>query len=109
LFVLLAGLRGFLPRSGIGVVMATIETRRTVDGQESYRVKVRLKDYPVQYASFRRLTDAHRWVQSTESAIREGRHFKTSEATYSTWLPSERLLQVETSRIASSSNSAKAV
>jgi hypothetical protein len=53
----LLGFRGFLPRSGIGVVMATIETRRAVDGQESYRVKVRLKGYPVQYASFRRLSD----------------------------------------------------
>lgn len=46
----------------------------------SYRVRVRLKGFPLQTATFQRLSDAKRWVQSTESAIREGRHFKTSEA-----------------------------
>ena len=60
--------------------MATIEKRTTLDNQISYRVKVRLKGYPMQSATFDRLTDAKRWVQDTESAIREGRHFKTSEA-----------------------------
>ena len=34
----------------------------------------------MQSATFKRLTDARKWVQQTESAIREGRHFKTSEA-----------------------------
>ena len=29
-------------------------------------------------ATFERLTDARKWVQHTESAIREGRHFKTA-------------------------------
>jgi integrase len=60
--------------------MATIEKRTTLDNQISYRVKVRLKGYPTQTATFERLTDAKKWVQSTEAAIREGRHFKTSEA-----------------------------
>ena len=60
--------------------MATIEKRETQDGKTSYRVKVRLKGYPVQTATFTRLTDAKKWVQDTESAIREGRHFKTTEA-----------------------------
>jgi integrase len=60
--------------------MATIEKRITDNGETSYRVKIRLKGYPVQTATFKRLTDARKWTQDTESAIREGRHFKTSEA-----------------------------
>lgn len=60
--------------------MASIEVRNTCKNQKSYRVKVRLKGYPSQSATFRRLTDARRWAQSTESAIRESRYFKNSEA-----------------------------
>ena len=60
--------------------MANIEKRTTSDGATSYRVKVRLKGYPTQSATFERLTDAKKWASSTESAIKEGRHFKTSEA-----------------------------
>src|SRR5580704_14694095 len=60
--------------------MANIEKRTTKDGQTTYRVKIRLKGYPVQSATFERLTDARKWVQQTETAIREGRHFKTTEA-----------------------------
>ncbi len=59
--------------------MATIE-KRTTNSAISYRAKVRLKGYPTQSATFVRLTDAKKWVQDTESAIREGRHFKTSES-----------------------------
>jgi hypothetical protein len=60
--------------------MASIEKRMTDTGTNSYRVKVRLKGYPPQTATFDRLTDAKKWAASTESAIREGRHFKTAEA-----------------------------
>ena len=60
--------------------MASIERRTSKEGTNSYRVKVRLKGYPVQTASFERRTDARKWSQHTEAAIREGRHFKTSEA-----------------------------
>ena len=60
--------------------MATIEKRTSLDGTTSYRAKVRLKGYPAQNATFSRLTDAKKWVQDTESAIREGRHFKTNAA-----------------------------
>lgn len=60
--------------------MANIEKRTTQDNQINYRVKVRLKGYPVQSATFERLTDARKWAQQTEAAIREGRHFKTNEA-----------------------------
>lgn len=60
--------------------MATIEKREPKDGKATYRVKVRLKGYPTQSATFERLTDAKKWAQHTEAAIREGRHFKTAEA-----------------------------
>ena len=60
--------------------MAAIETRRNDDGTQSYRAKIRLKGHPPESATFERLTDARRWVQSTEAAMREGRHFKTAEA-----------------------------
>jgi integrase len=60
--------------------MANIEKRTTQNGSIAYRVKVRLKGVPVQSATFERLTDARKWAQHTESAIREGRHFKTIEA-----------------------------
>ncbi|HAT6936320.1 TPA: tyrosine-type recombinase/integrase [Legionella pneumophila] len=60
--------------------MATIEQRMTKEGKCTYRVKVRLKGFPTQQATFDRKTDARRWAQQTETAIREGRHFKTTEA-----------------------------
>jgi hypothetical protein len=60
--------------------MATIQKRYSADGIPSYRVQIRLKGNPIQTATFKRITDANKWVQDTESAIRSGRHFKTSEA-----------------------------
>ncbi|MFL0797506.1 MAG: site-specific integrase [Cellvibrionaceae bacterium] len=60
--------------------MATIRERRTNNGEIRYQAQVRLKGFPMQTATFNRKTDAKRWVQQTESAIREGRHFKTTEA-----------------------------
>lgn len=55
--------------------MAVIEARG-----RGFRARVRIKGFPPQSAAFDRLTDARRWAQQTEAAIREGRHFKTSEA-----------------------------
>ncbi|MDP3876034.1 MAG: site-specific integrase [Methylobacter sp.] len=60
--------------------MATITERTAKDGTAHYRAEVRLKGYPAQRATFKRKTDAKKWIQDTESAIREGRHFKTAEA-----------------------------
>lgn len=60
--------------------MASINKHISNDGKTTYRVRVRLKGYPIQTASFGRLTDAKKWAQHTEAAIREGRHFKTAEA-----------------------------
>ena len=60
--------------------MATIQKRISKDGKLSYRAMVRLRGYPAQYATFARKTDAKDWAKQTESAIKEGRHFKTREA-----------------------------
>ena len=60
--------------------MANIQERVSKDGKTTYRVQVRLKGYPTQTASFQRKTDARRWAQQVETAIREGRHFKTAES-----------------------------
>ncbi len=60
--------------------MASINKHTTDNGKTTYRVRIRLKGYPVQTATFERLTDAKKWAQHTEAAIREGRHFKTAEA-----------------------------
>ncbi len=56
--------------------------RETVrkDGKRSYHAEVRLKGHPPQRGSFRTLTLAKKWIQDTESAIRDGRHAKTVEA-----------------------------
>lgn len=60
--------------------MASIEKRTGREGKTVYRVRVRLKGYPIQTATFERKTDAKRWAQQTESAILEGRHFNAVEA-----------------------------
>lgn len=60
--------------------MAVIQERPSKDGTIRYTAIVRLKGYPTQTATFKRKTDAKKWVQDTESAIRDGRHFKTVEA-----------------------------
>lgn len=63
-----------------GNTMASIKERKDKEGKTHFHVQVRIKGHPPQYASFKRETDAKRWIQNTESAIREGRHFKTTEA-----------------------------
>jgi integrase len=63
-----------------GTLVALIETRTSPSGVISYRVRVRLKGQPEATGTFKRLTDARRWEQDTESAIRAGRYFATAEA-----------------------------
>ena len=60
--------------------MATITKRLTAEGKPYYTAQIRLKGFPAQTATFPRITDAKKWVVVTEAAIKEGRHFKTSEA-----------------------------
>jgi integrase len=65
----------------LGVIrMPTIERRAIGDGTTSYRVRVRLKGAPTASATFARKTDATKWAQSTEAAIREGRYFRSAAA-----------------------------
>jgi integrase len=59
--------------------MANIQEIVGVTGTK-YRVLIRLKGFPAQSATFARKTDAKKWAQDTESAIRDGRYFKTAEA-----------------------------
>jgi len=58
------------------VKMASIKEHKDKDGKTRFQVQIRIKGTPPQYASFKRKTDAERWIQQTESAIREGRHLK---------------------------------
>jgi integrase len=60
--------------------VANIERRVSKDGAVSFRAKVRLKGATPVSATFERKTDAARWSQQTEAAIREGRYFKNAEA-----------------------------
>lgn len=60
--------------------MASIRKRTTKTGEVYYTVQIRLKGYPPQNESFNRLTDARKWAQLTEAAIKEGRHFKSTAA-----------------------------
>ncbi len=60
--------------------MAVIQERKTAMGKIKYRALVRLKGYPPQSATFERKTDARKWIQDTESDIRNNRHFSKAEA-----------------------------
>lgn len=55
--------------------MASIEKRKQDNGTISYRVKIRLRGYPPESATFQRLTDARHWAQQTEADIKAGRYF----------------------------------
>lgn len=60
--------------------MGTIREVTKKDGSKSYHAEVRMRGYPDQRDSFRTRNLAKKWIQDTESAIRDGRHFKTVEA-----------------------------
>ena len=59
--------------------MSSIQKRSNQNGEVNYRVQVRIKGYPNQSASFSRMTDAKKWAQDTESAIRQRRYFGHQE------------------------------
>jgi integrase len=63
-----------------GITMATIDTRVASNGKITYRARARLKGYPQDTASFSRKTDARKWAEGVEAAMREGRYFTTNEA-----------------------------
>ena len=58
--------------------MPTVE-KRTGSGGVTSRATVRVL-HRTHTKTFKRLTDAKRWAQSTEAAIREARHFPKAEA-----------------------------
>ena len=58
--------------------MATIE-KRTTDKGTAYRVKVRLRGFPPETATFERLTDAREWAKTIEADMKKGRHFGQSK------------------------------
>ena len=59
--------------------MASIEKRISKEGKTSYRVKVRVRGFPPDSATFDRLSDAKHWAAQTESDMKAGRHFGTSK------------------------------
>jgi integrase len=59
--------------------MASIEKRISKEGKTSYRVKVRVRGFPPDSATFDRLSDAKHWAAQTESDMKAGRHFGASK------------------------------
>lgn len=60
--------------------MGSIREYKKDDGSVSFHAEVRLRGHPPQRESFRTRSLAKKWIQDTESAIRDGRHFKSAEA-----------------------------
>lgn len=60
--------------------MGSIREIPKADGSTSYHAEVRLRGYPIQRETFRTKSLAKKWIQDTESSMRDGRHFKTVEA-----------------------------
>ena len=60
--------------------MASIRAKSRPDGSVYYQAQVRIKGHPPQTASFERKTDAKRWGEQTEAAIRQRRYFNVFEA-----------------------------
>jgi len=60
--------------------MGTIQERVNKNGKKSYRAQIRLNGHRPKSVTFQRKTDARRWIQQTESDIRQNRHFDTEES-----------------------------
>ena len=59
--------------------MATVEKRIVGDGKTTYRVKVRLRGFAPETATFEKLTDAKNWARTTEEDMKAGRYFGQSK------------------------------
>lgn len=60
--------------------MASIQKRELANGEVRFKAIIRLKGHPTESAMFNSRSAAKVWAQSTEAAIREGRHQKKNEA-----------------------------
>ncbi len=61
--------------------MPTFEERKDKDGNVvAHRVKIRLKGYPPETATFKLLTHAQKWAKITEGNMLQGKHFPTAKA-----------------------------
>jgi len=60
--------------------MGSIREITKKDGSKSYHAEIRLRGHPTERENFRTRSLAKKWIQDTESAIRDGRHSKTAEA-----------------------------
>lgn len=60
--------------------MGSIREITKKDGSKSYHAEIRLRGHPIERDNFRTRSLAKKWIQDTESAIRDGRHVKTTEA-----------------------------
>ena len=83
--------------------MATIE-KRTADGKTTYRVKIRLRGYPSESATFERMSDAKAWAQKIESDMRAGRYFGEAKRHTFGELADKYLADRETMRLRSFSD-----
>lgn len=60
--------------------MGSIRELPKKDGSKSYHAEIRLRGHPVERENFRTRSAAKKWIQDTESAMRDGRHSKVSKA-----------------------------
>lgn len=59
--------------------MASITVRKNRHGELSYTVRIRLLGAKPATATFKKKTDAQRWIRETEQAVLEGRYFLRQE------------------------------
>lgn len=69
----------YLGKHNYGELMATIQKRLTSLGAVRYRAQIRIKGKPAVSATFRRRSDATRWVLQTEAEVVSGRYLSESE------------------------------
>lgn len=60
--------------------MGSIRELTKKDGSTTYHAEVRMKGQKPLRGTFRTRTLAKKWIQDTESGIRDGRYFRTTES-----------------------------